>query len=293
MYPIIATGPDAANSSYSAIFQYSRAPVIDAWSSPVIYSGGGTLVSFEVADAAMNGLACAFSPWYQNSFSSTVVADARFVSSALVVCESPPAEQGENIGISIGLHGTVSETGQAEVLSIDRPSISTVMPDSLLLSGGTSILITGDDLGLQIYDLYASFGPISPLGLRWVTTQQVEAISPATTQGSKSIYLAHSLSATSDAYSTDATFFTPFEPSALIPSVVPSTDNAFVRLHAAFGSIPASIAACDPTNPTFTLCREAVNIGGVLSRTHAPGFTILDVPGASNVTANVPQISYV
>ena len=258
-----------------------------------MHTGGGTLISLEVADATPDGLACVFSPWYQNAFSSTIIVGARFVSSAVIVCESPAADLGREIGISIGLHGTFSEDGQAETLSVSRPVLTSVTPDYMLLNGGTSISILGEDLGSQVNDLYAVFGPISPLSLRWLSTSEVEVISPATVAGSKSIYLAHALSAMSDPYAADATFFTPFEPSPLIPSVVPATRNSFVQLHASIGTILASVPACSASNPSFTLCREAVNIGGVLTRTHAPNFAILEIPGGGNQTVNVPQIAYV
>ena len=125
-----------------------------------------------------------------------------------------------------------------------------------------------------------------------MTGAEVEAISPATYEGEKTVFLSHSLSARSLPYTTALEFFSPFQPSPLIPSVVPAKDNAFVRLHARIGSLHSSVPTCISSSPTFTLCKEAVNIGGILTRTTVPRFEILTIPG-TNLTANVPQIAYI
>ena len=292
MYPLIASGPDAANTSFSATFHYVPAPTVDAWEPEVIHTGGGTLVSVILSDAVSDGLVCMFSPWNQNSFSGSTAVDAHFLSSSLIMCESPYAAPLTEIGLTAGLSGSTSEDGQAELSSINRPGISTIEPTSLFLAGGTTIKILGTDLGQQVYDLHASFGSISPLALRWVTGAEVEAISPATYEGEKTVFLSHSLSARSLPYTTALEFFSPFQPSPLIPSVVPAKDNAFVRLHARIGSLHSSVPTCISSSPTFTLCKEAVNIGGILTRTTVPRFEILTIPG-TNLTANVPQIAYI
>ena len=292
MYPLIASGPDAANTSFSATFHYMPAPTVDAWEPEVIHTGGGTLVSVILSDAVSDGLVCVFSPWNQNSFSGSTAVDAHFLSSSLIMCESPYAAPLTEIGLTAGLSGSTSEDGQAELSSINRPGISTIEPTSLFLAGGTTIKILGTDLGQQVYDLHASFGSISPLALRWVTGAEVEAISPATYEGEKTVFLSHSLSARSLPYTTALEFFSPFQPSPLIPSVVPAKDNAFVRLHARIGSLHSSVPTCISSSPTFTLCKEAVNIGGILTRTTVPRFEILTIPG-TNLTANVPQIAYI
>ena len=292
MYPLIASGPDAANTSFSATFHYTPAPTVDAWEPEVIHTGGGTLVSVILIDAVSDGLVCMFSPWNQNSFSGSTVVDAHFLSSSLIICESPYATALTEVALTAGLSGSTSEDGQAELSSINRPGISTVEPTSLFLAGGTTIKILGTDLGQQVYDLHGSFGSISPLALRWVTGAEVEAISPATYEGGKTVFLSHSLSARSLPYTTALEFFSPFQPSPLIPSVVPAKDNAFVRLHARIGSLHSSVPTCISSSPTFTLCKEAANIGGILTRTTVPRFEILSIPG-TNLTANVPQIAYI
>ena len=124
-----------------------------------------------------------------------------------------------------------------------------------------------------------------------MTGAEVEAISPATYEGEKP-YSCRTLSARSLPYTTALEFFSPFQPSPLIPSVVPAKDNAFVRLHARIGSLHSSVPTCISSSPTFTLCKEAVNIGGILTRTTVPRFEILTIPGA-NLTANVPRIAYI
>jgi hypothetical protein len=292
MYPLIASGPDAANTSFSATFHYTPAPTVDAWEPEVIHTGGGTLVSVILIDAVSDGLVCMFSPWNQNSFSGSTVVDAHFLSSSLIICESPYATALTEVALTAGLSGSTSEDGQAELSSINRPGISTIEPTSLFLAGGTTIKILGTDLGQQVYDLHGSFGSISPLALRWVTGAEVEAISPATYEGEKTVFLSHSLSARSLPYTTALEFFSPFQPSPLIPSVVPAKDNAFVRLHARIGSLHSSVPTCISSSPTFTLCKEAANIGGILTRTTVPRFEILSIPG-TNLTANVPQIAYI
>ena len=293
MYPIIITGPDAANTSFSGSFHYVTAPTIDAWGPEVIHTGGGTLVSVMLVDAISDGLVCMFSPWYQNEFTATVAIDAHFVSSSLIICESPYADPLIEIGLTAGLLGTTPEDGQAELNSIMRPAITSLQADSLFLDGGSAMNIFGTDLGMQVYDLYASLGTISPLALRWVTAAQVEAISPATVSGNKTLFLSHALSARSDPYEAELAFFKPFEPSPLIPSVVPAKDNVFVRLHAHIGSLPSSVPTCNPAAPQYTLCQEANNIGGILTQVHSVNFAILQLPGGANLTANVPQLAYV
>ena len=292
MYPLIASGPDAANTSFSATFHYTPAPTVDAWEPEVIHTGGGTLVSIILKDAVSDGLVCIFSPWNQNSFSGSTAVNAHFLSSSIIICESPYATPLTEVGLTAGLSGSTSEDGQAELSSINRPGISTIEPTSLFLAGGTTIKILGTDLGQQVYDLHGSFGSISPLALRWVTGAEVEAISPATYEGEKTVFLSHSLSARSVPYTTALEFFSPFQPSPLIPSVVPAKDNAFVRLHARIGSLHSSVPTCISSSPTFTLCKEAANIGGILTRTTVPRFEILSIPG-TNLTANVPQIAYI
>jgi len=293
MYPIIITGPDAANTSFSGSFHYVTAPTIDAWGPEVIHTGGGTLVSIMLVDAISDGLVCMFSPWYQNEFTTTVAIDAHFVSSSLIICESPYADPLIEIGLTAGLLGTTPEDGQAELNSIMRPAITSLQADSLFLDGGSAMNIFGTDLGMQVYDLYASLGTISPLALRWVTATQVEAISPATVSGNKTLFLSHALSARSDPYEAELAFFKPFEPSPLIPSVVPAKDNVFVRLHAHIGSLPSSVPTCNPAAPQYTLCQEANNIGGIVTQVHSVNFAILQLPGGANLTANVPQLAYV
>ena len=293
MYPIIITGPDAANTSFSGSFHYVTSPTIDAWGPEVIHTGGGTLVSVMLVDAISDGLVCMFSPWYQNEFTTTVAIDAHFVSSSLIICESPYADPLIEIGLTAGLLGTTPEDGQAELNSIMRPAITSLQADSLFLDGGSAMNIFGTDLGMQVYDLYASLGTISPLALRWVTAAQVEAISPATVSGNKTLFLSHALSARSDPYEAELTFFKPFEPSPLIPSVVPAKDNVFVRLHAHIGSLPSSVPTCNPAAPQYTLCQEANNIGGILTQIHSVNFAILQLPGGANLTVNVPQLAYV
>ena len=293
MYPIIITGPDAANTSFSGSFHYVTSPTIDAWGPEVIHTGGGTLVSVMLVDAISDGLVCMFSPWYQNEFTATFAIDAHFVSSSLIICESPYADPLIEIGLTAGLLGTTPEDGQAELNSIMRPAITSLQADSLFLDGGSAMNIFGTDLGMQVYDLYASLGTISPLALRWVTAAQVEAISPATVSGNKTLFLSHALSARSDPYEAELTFFKPFEPSPLIPSVVPAKDNVFVRLHAHIGSLPSSVPTCNPAAPQYTLCQEANNIGGILTQIHSVNFAILQLPGGANLTVNVPQLAYV
>ena len=293
MYPIIITGPDAANTSFSGSFHYVTSPTIDAWGPEVIHTGGGTLVSVMLVDAISDGLVCMFSPWYQNEFTATFAIDAHFVSSSLIICESPYADPLIEIGLTAGLLGTTPEDGQAELNSIMRPAITSLQADSLFLDGGSAMNIFGTDLGMQVYDLYASLGTISPLALRWVTAAQVEAISPATVSGNKMLFLSHALSARSDPYEAELTFFKPFEPSPLIPSVVPAKDNVFVRLHAHIGSLPSSVPTCNPAAPQYTLCQEANNIGGILTQIHSVNFAILQLPGGANLTVNVPQLAYV
>ena len=291
MYPIIIYGPDAANTSFSGIFHYVTLPVIDAWGPEVIHSGGGTLVTVLTGDVTPDGLVCMFSPWYHNDFSSTTAVDAHFVSSSLIVCESPYMAPLKEVGLSTGLLGTTPEFGQAQLSSITRPIITGVEPTSLSLEGGTTISVVGTDLGLQVYDLYASFGSISPLSLRWANSQTVEVISPVTSTGNKTLFLSHSLSAMSDAYGVDVVFFSTFEPSPLIPDVVPASASAYVRLHARVGFLPSSVPTCTST-PQYTLCKEAVNIGVILTQMQSPNFAVLNIPGSS-VTRNVPQLAYV
>ena len=292
MHAIITSGPDAANTSFTGIFQYSTAPTIDAFEPEVIHTGGGTLVSIFLADAIESGIACMFSTWTQNSFSGRVVVDAHFISSSFIVCESPYAAPLTRVGLSAGLHGTTPENARVELESISRPLITHVDPNNLFLDGGTAIGITGTDFGLQVQDLYGSVGTISPLSLRWLTADKVEAISPATYSGDKAVLLSHHLSARSEVYGTLMTFFKPFEPSPLIPDVVPARANAFVRLHAFIGFLQSSVPSCNPADPKFTLCQEAINIGAIFTKTQPPNFAILEIPD-TQLTVNVPQLAYV
>ncbi|CEF98066.1 Immunoglobulin-like fold [Ostreococcus tauri] len=292
MHAIITSGPDAANTSFTGIFQYSTAPTIDAFEPEVIHTGGGTLVSIFLADAIESGIACMFSTWTQNSFSGRVVVDAHFISSSLIVCESPYAAPLTKVGLSAGLHGTTPENARVELESVSRPLITHVDPNNLFLDGGTAIGITGTDFGLQVQDLYGSVGTISPLSLRWLTADKVEAISPATYSGDKAVLLSHHLSARSEVYGTLMTFFKPFEPSPLIPDVVPARANAFVRLHALIGFLQSSVPSCNPADPKFSLCQEAINIGAIFTKTQPPNFAILEIPD-TQLTVNVPQLAYV
>ena len=292
-FPIIVTGPDAANTSFTGSFHYAPVPVVDAWSPEVVHYGGGTLVSLELTDASPEGMTCVFSPWYQNEFTSTVGVDAHFVSSALIVCESPPTEVLKSIGVVAGLKGTEPDSGQAEIFSLYRPEISSSTPGALAQDGGMTVTIVGENLGSAANDLYAQFGSISHLSVRWVTSEVLEVLSPAALGSSASIYLAHALSAMSDAYTSTISYIVPFEPAPLIPSVVPASGNAFVRLHAHLGSLQSSVPSCDLTNLKTTLCREATNIGGILTRINSPNFAVLQLPGGENTTVNVPQVAYV
>ena len=292
-FPIIVTGPDAANTSFTASFRYAPAPIIDAWSPEVVHTGGGTLVSLELTDASSDGMACIFSPWYQNYFSNTVGVDVHFISSALIVCEAPPTEVLKPIGISAGLRGTELDNGQAEMYSVYRPEVASFVPATLVKDGGTTVTIVGYNFGYAVNDLYAQIGSIFPLSVRWVTSQVLEVVSPAATGTGAKVYVGHALSAMSDPYTGTISYISPFQPAPLIPSFVPVTGYAFVRLHAYLGYLQSSVPACNPLDLKYTLCREATNIGGILTRINAPNFAILEIPGGENITTNVPQVGYV
>ena len=277
-FPVLVEGPDAGGLGHgfgfggaAPEFEYVAAPQIAAWQPDVAHVDGGALARITGADflggggggggdfssaASFASLTCVFAagPRIGGAVSgyapSTRVAVA--VSSALVVCETPSGLPEGIAALGVGLAGSagMASSGAAAPLAIvPAPTVSDMSPTLGAADGGVVVALSGrrahpasggDDLAARV-------GSIAPVALRpGAGAGSAEFIAPARASGRAVVLVARS---PADAFAVAPTTFayrSAFVAAAASPAAVSAAAGGRIRVFAASGALPPSLASLAP-----------------------------------------------
>ena len=146
---------------------------------PTGFSTGGTLV--RVAGQHFSALSrpC--------SFGNAVPSATTFVSSVLVMCESPPHDEGVvSLEISLDDTGELWTRNAVQFAYVEQGSVVAVDPPHVIESGGNMLKVYGASFLAEGINACA-FGTIAPLPSRASTSDRLECVSPAAASGAREV----------------------------------------------------------------------------------------------------------
>ena len=162
---------DMAPTGHLVDFAFEAIPSV-AYATPSFgISAGGSLVRIVGSHFSDAGRACGF-----GSASPTL---STFVSSALMVCESPAHEEG-TIKIELALDDAWETwtTDSAQFQFMERASVFAIDPPNTVETGGNVVNLHGTGFASDAIDSCA-FGTVGPTPSRVVSSRLLECVSPA------------------------------------------------------------------------------------------------------------------